>query len=72
MRNIRIVNVSGDVMSVGNIHGLPGSPIQGVTFDNCHIVATRGFRLDHARSVDMKGLTVDVKEGQPITETDLE
>ncbi len=72
MRNIRIVNVSGDVMSVGNIHGLPGSPIQGVTFENCKIDAQRGFRLDHARSVDLKGLAITVKQGEPVTTTDVE
>jgi polygalacturonase len=72
MRNIKIVNVSGDVMSVGNIHGLPGSPIQGVTFENCKIAADRGFRLDHARSVDLKGLAITVKQGDPVTTTDVE
>ena len=72
MRNIKIINVSGDVQSVGNIHGLPGSPIQGVTFENCKITADRGFRLDHARSVDLKGLTITVKQGDPVTTTDVE
>ncbi|MGA1982163.1 MAG: glycoside hydrolase family 28 protein [Acidobacteriaceae bacterium] len=72
MRNIRIINVAGDVMSVGNIHGLPGSPIQGVTFENCKIAAERGFRLDHARNVDLKGLAITVKQGAPVTTTDVE
>jgi polygalacturonase len=72
MRNIRIINVTGDVMSVGAIHGLPGSPIQGVTFENCRITAQRGFRLDHARSVDLKGLAITVATGEPVTTTDVE
>jgi polygalacturonase len=72
VRNVKIVNVSGDVQNVGVIHGLAGSPIQGVTFENCKITANRGFRLDHARNVDMKGLTIDVKQGDPITKTDVE
>ncbi|HUD21209.1 MAG TPA: glycosyl hydrolase family 28 protein [Acidobacteriaceae bacterium] len=72
MRNIKIINVTGDVRSVGNIHGLPGSPIQGVTFENCNITADSGFRLDHARSVDLKGLTIKVKQGDPVTTTDVE
>jgi polygalacturonase len=72
MRNIKIVNVSGDVMSVGNIHGLPGSPIQGIVFENCKITADRGFRLDHARNVDLSGLTITVKQGDPVTKTDVE
>jgi len=72
MRNIKIVNVSGDVMSVGAIHGLAGSPIQGVTFTNCKITADRGFRLDHARNVDLKGLAITVKQGDPVMTTDVE
>jgi polygalacturonase len=72
MRNIKIINVTGDVQSVGNIHGLAASPIQGVTFENCNITADRGFRLDHARSVDLKGLTIKVKQGDPVTTTDVE
>ena len=72
MRNIKIINVTGDVQSVGTIHGLPGSPIQGVTFENCNITADRGFRLDHARGVDLKGLTIQVKQGDPVTTTDVE
>jgi polygalacturonase len=72
VRNVRIINVSGDVQNVGVIHGLAGSPIQGVTFENCKITANRGFRLDHARNVDMKGLTIEVKQGDPITKTDVE
>jgi polygalacturonase len=72
VRNVKIINVSGDVQNVGVIHGLAGSPIQGVTFENCKITANRGFRLDHARNVDMKGLAIDVKQGDPITKTDVE
>jgi hypothetical protein len=72
VRNVKIINVSGDVQNVGSIHGLAGSPIQGVTFENCHITATRGFRLDHARGVDLTGLKIDVKQGDPVTTTDVQ
>jgi polygalacturonase len=72
VRNVKIVNVTGDVRSVGSIHGLPGSPIQGITFENCKITADRGFRLDHARNVDLTGLSIDVKTGDPVTKTDVE
>ena len=72
VRNVKIINVSGDVQNVGSIHGLAGSPIQGITFENCKITATRGFRLEHARNVDMKGLTIEVKQGDPITKTDVQ
>jgi polygalacturonase len=72
VRNVKIINVSGDVKSVGAIHGLPGSPIQGITFENCKITADRGFRLDNARDVDLKGLTIDVKQGEPVTTTNVQ
>ena len=72
VRNVKIINVSGDVQSVGVIHGLAGSPIRDITFENCKITAQKGFKLDHARNVDMKGLTLDVKDGEPITKTDVE
>jgi polygalacturonase len=72
VRNVKIINVNGDVQSVGSIHGLTGAPIQGVTFENCNITANTGFKLDHARNVDLKGLTITVKQGEPVTETDVE
>lgn len=72
VRNVQIINVSGDVESVGIIHGLPGSPIQGVTFKDCKITAKKGFKLDHARNVDLTGLSLDVKEGDAITKVDVE
>jgi polygalacturonase len=72
VRNVKIINVNGDVQSVGSIHGLTGAPIQGVTFENCNITANTGFKLDHARNVDLKGLTITVKQGAPVTETDVE
>jgi exo-poly-alpha-galacturonosidase len=72
IRNVKIINVSGDVQSVGTIHGLPGAPIQGIVFENCHITAARGFKLDHARDVNLTGLTIAVQQGDPITKTDVE
>jgi polygalacturonase len=72
VRNIRIINVTGDVTSVGAIHGLAGSPIQGVTFLDCKITAQRGFRLEHARDVNLNGLAITVPQGDPVTTTDVQ
>ena len=72
VRNVKIINVSGDVQSVGVMHGLADSPIQGITFENCKITAQKGFKIEHARNVDLKGLSLDVKEGDAITKTDVE
>ncbi len=72
VRNVRIINVSGDVSSVGIIHGLADSPIRDIHFENCQITAQKGFRLEHARNVDLAGLKLDVKDGEPITKTDVQ
>jgi exo-poly-alpha-galacturonosidase len=72
VRDVKIINVSGTVNSVGIIEGLTGSPILGVTFENCHITAQRGLRLNHVRKLDLTGLTIDVKEGEAITKLDAE
>jgi polygalacturonase len=66
VRNVTIRNVSGTVNSVGIMHGLVDSPIENVKFENCKISAQRGFVMENARKVDLSGLTVDVKEGEPI------
>ena len=71
-RNVRIINVSGDAQTAGTINGLPDSPIQGVTFQNCHITANTGLHITHARDIDLAGLTLDVKDGPPITKTDVQ
>jgi polygalacturonase len=70
-RNVRIINVSGDAQSVGVMAGLADSPIQGITFENCHITANTGLRISHARNLDLTGLTLDVKQGEAITKTDV-
>jgi polygalacturonase len=72
VKNVKIINVSGDVGSVGVIHGLADSPIRDIRFENCNITAQKGFRLEHARNVDLSGLHVEVKEGEPITKTDVQ
>jgi polygalacturonase len=72
VRNVKIINVSGDVQSVGVIHGLAGSPIRGITFKNTDITAQTGLKLDHVRDLEMKGLSLDVKQGPPVTKTDAE
>jgi len=71
-RNVKIINVSGDAQVAGTINGLPDSLIQGVTFQNCHITANTGLKITHARDIDLSGLTLDVKDGPPITKTDVQ
>ena len=72
VRNVTIRNVTGTVRSVGIMHGLEGSPIENVKFENCKITAQRGFRMENARKVDLSGLAVDVKEGEAITKQNVQ
>ena len=67
VRNVTIRNITGTVNSVGMMHGLTGSPIENVKFENCKISAQKGFVMENARNVDLSGLKIDVKEGEPIT-----
>ena len=67
VRNVTIRNITGNVNAVGIMHGLVDSPIENVKFENCKITAQKGFVIENARKVDLSGLTVDVKEGAPIT-----
>ena len=66
VRNIKIINVKGTVQTVGDMHGLPDSPVQGVTFADCEINAETGFVIEHVEDLDVSGLTINVKEGEPI------
>src|SRR5271157_292095 len=72
VRNVTIRNVKGTAKSVGMMHGLTGSPILNVKFVKCDITADRGFRMENARNVDLSGLKITVKEGDPITRKNVE
>ena len=72
VRNVQLINISGVVNTVGDIHGLEGSPIIGVTFKNCRITAQKGLFIEHARNVDLSGLVMTVKEGDAVTKKDVE
>lgn len=66
VRNIKIINVSGTVDSVGDMSGLENSPILGVTFENCNITAKKGFTLKHVNDLDISGLTINGVTGEAI------
>ena len=48
------------------------SPIENVKFENCKIAAQKGFVMENARKVDLSGLTVEVKEGEPIVKRNVQ
>lgn len=66
VRNVKIVNVSGEANAVGKIHGLRDSFVDGVIFEHCDVTAQRGLVIDNARNIDTAGLTLHVAEGEPI------
>jgi polygalacturonase len=72
VRNVKLINITGTTETVGVIHGLKDSLIDGVVFENCVISAQRGLRIDNARHIDLSGLKIDVKEGEPVTRTNAE
>ena len=72
VRNVTIRNVTGTVKTVGIMHGLAGSPIRNVKFEKCDITADRGFTIENVRNVDLSGLKLTVKNGDPITKKNVE
>lgn len=72
VKNVKLINIKGNVNTIGDIHGLEGSPIIGVTFKDCNLTAQKGLLIEHARNVDLSGLKMTVKEGEPITKKDVD
>ncbi|MFT3824311.1 MAG: glycoside hydrolase family 28 protein [Chitinophagaceae bacterium] len=72
VKNVQLINITGRVNTVGDIHGLPGSPIQGVLFKNCNIKAQKGLLIEYAKNVDLRGLTLTVKEGEAVIKKNVE
>jgi len=66
VRNVKLINVSGTVAAIGDMHGLEGSPITNVVFQDCVLTADKGFTLDKVEQVDLSGLKATVKEGEKV------
>lgn len=66
VRNVRFINVSGNVNSLGIIHGLKDSPITNVKFRKCKLTAQKGLIVDNANDIDYSGLRAEVKAGKII------
>ena len=70
MRNVRLVNITGTVNSVGVIHGLTNSFVSDVKFSDCHLTAQRGLVLSNTRDIDTAGLKLEVQTGEAIMRRD--
>lgn len=64
VKNVKLINVSGAVKAVGDMHGLPGSPINGVTFQNCRLTAEKGLTTENVVNIDTAGLQVKLSQPQ--------
>ena len=65
-RNIRISNLKATCPQVaGIITGLPESMISNVVFENVQISAAKSFEIRNAKGIQLKNVTVSVKEGPP-------
>jgi exo-poly-alpha-galacturonosidase len=66
VRRVRIVGVVGTAVAVGDLHGLPDSPIQGVKFRRCVIRARRGLLLENVHGIRLRGLRAQVQQGPAV------
>jgi exo-poly-alpha-galacturonosidase len=66
IRDVQLINISGNARSAGIMHGLPDSPIRDVKFENCKISAEKGLDVLNVKNVDFSGLDLTVKEGKAI------
>jgi acetyl esterase/lipase len=66
VRNIRLINFTGNAQSVGVIRGFEESPIEDLKFEHCSLTAKRGLMLAHVAAPDLSGLALQVTDGEPI------
>ena len=65
-RNIHFSNLKATCPKVaGIITGLPESMISNVVFENVQISAAKSFEIRNAQGIQLKNVTVSVKEGPP-------
>ncbi len=69
MKNVFLINVSGDARSAGAMNGLPAKPITDVHFIDCHITAATGLRMNNVERIDTAGLTVKNVAGEVLPPT---
>lgn len=68
VRNVKLINITGTVRSLGAIAGLADSPIQGVTFVNVKLTAQRPLSVQYVNKLDTTGLTVEGLTGPAVVQ----
>jgi exo-poly-alpha-galacturonosidase len=66
IRNVQLINITGDAKNAGIMYGLPDSPIRDVKFENCKVSAQKGLEVQSVKDVDFSGLDLTVTQGEPI------
>jgi hypothetical protein len=66
LKNIRLINVRGNVRSAGTIYGFAEAPFgeDVFFFENCEVNAQTGLSTAHAEAVSLKGLDIHVQQGE--------
>lgn len=72
LRNLTFSNIVGSAKSVGIMNGFEKSPITDVKFQDCNLSAEKGFSILYGRNIDLSGLKLDVKTGEPIKKEGVE
>jgi polygalacturonase len=65
VRNVYVINVTGNANSGGAILGLPDSPITNIMFKDCDIKANSPVRLSNTANLDTAGLKLTLPNGGP-------
>jgi polygalacturonase len=65
-RNIRFSNVTATADRMAAlIEGLPESAISNVVFENVRITSATGFKIQHAKGIQLKNVEITPKQGPP-------
>jgi polygalacturonase len=65
VRNVYVINVTGNANGGGGISGLPDSPITNILFKDCNITSNSPVRLSNTVNLDTSGLKITLPNGGP-------
>ncbi len=65
VRNVYVINVTGNASGGGGISGLPDSPITNILFQDCNFTSGSAVRLTNTANLDTSGLKITLPNGGP-------
>ena len=66
LKDIAFIRVCGTVSTVGVLHGLSSTPLTGIRFEDCRLVAKTGLRLEYVGAINLQGLAAVDAAGRPL------